>query len=44
MILHELRLPRWENALCELQRKIPKGCRVLRVRYTQYELVCLYRL
>lgn len=42
--LREIRLWRCEAGLCELHRALPKGARVLRVRYTDYELVCLYRL
>ncbi len=41
MIL-ELRLPRFENCLCELQRKLPRAARVLLVRYTDKEMIALY--
>ncbi len=37
-----LRLPRFENALSELHRKLPGGARLLLVRYTKYELVALF--
>lgn len=41
--LSELRLPRFENNLCDLHRKLPKSARVLRVRYTRVTMIALYK-
>ena len=43
-MIYQLRLSRATAALCELHAALPHGARVLRVRYTRTELVCLYRL
>lgn len=42
-MISELRLLRVTNALCDLHLKLPFGARVIRVRYTSTELVCIFQ-
>lgn len=44
MTIHELRLPRDTCCLGSLHTAIPRGARVLLVRYTKTEMVAYYRL
>ena len=43
MQLTELRLLRAENALGDIHRHLPRAATILRVRYSQTEMIVLYR-
>jgi hypothetical protein len=42
-MLHELRLSRATHNLCDLHRRLPHGAACLFVRYTQTELIAVYK-
>jgi hypothetical protein len=44
MTIHTLRLPRETCCLGSLHTAIPRNARILIVRYTQTEMVAIYRL
>lgn len=43
-VIHTLRLPRETCCLGSLHTAIPRGARILIVRYTIHEMVAIYRL